>query len=168
MPIPYASVTDLAKYADSRMLARLGSDTDADGTVSDANAILAGALERASYEVRTYALRGGQYSSADLDSLQSAGDKTLVGLVCDIAVAILLARRMREVPEAMRMQLARANDTLAALRDGKVIFTGSTDIAGTKADAAQATIGIVSASQRGSMRMASDQPFFPPRRTVAY
>jgi len=150
------------------MLARLGSDTDADGVVSDANAILVAALERASYEVRTYAMRGGQYTAAQLDALQAGGDKSLVGLVCDIAVAILLARRMREIPESMRMQLSRANEMLAALRDGKQVFTGDSGVAGGAVEAGQAEISIVSASQRGSLRMASDQPFFPARRTVAY
>lgn len=169
MSIPYATVADLTKNVDERLLARLGSDTDEDGTVNDSNDILVGALTRASHEVRSFALRGGQYTSAQLDSLQTAGDGSLIGLVCDVALMVLLARRVRgEVPETLKMQLARANQTLIDLRDGKVIFAADSDVAGGKSAAGQATISIVTSTQRGSLNMMADQPFFPSRRTTSY
>jgi hypothetical protein len=161
MSIPYATVTEFSKVVDVRALAELGGDSDADSTVDANNAILTGALTRASHEVRSYALRGAQYSSADLDTLQAADDWSLKGLVCDIALGILIARRVGGIPDSVKDRLAKANQSLLDLRDGKIVFGG---LANVRADAGVPGVSVVSIPERERLGMATDQPFYPSRR----
>jgi hypothetical protein len=165
MPVPYADTNDFKLAFDERALKELGSDTDADGTVNSGNAIIQTALVRASDEVRTFTLRGGVYTAAQLDQIQSSGDWALKGLVCDIAFGILIARRGGAIPDSVAARLEKADRTLRDLRDGKLVF-GS--MAPTKLEASLPSVSVIPAQVRGNLGMASDQPFFPRRRTEEY
>ena len=147
---------------DERGLAELGSDTDDDGTVNSGNSILVTALEQASDDVRSYTLRGGIYTDADLDALQTAGDGTLKGLVCDLAAEICVARRFGQLPEAVKRRADMARTTLADLRSGARVFG---DFAESRVGASNPSISIISQTRRPNFRMTTDSEFFPPRLT---
>lgn len=165
MPVPYATVDQFLLSVDERLLANLGSDTNADGTVDDSNDIIVAALTRASHDVMSYALRGGNYTSAQLDALQTAEDWTLIGLVCDLAINALYARRGGEIPESVRNRVSSAMQTLLDLRDGKIVFSG---VADEKQAALVPEVQVISATVRGQSSMVSDSPFFPRRATSRY
>lgn len=163
MSIPYATVAEFLEAVDVRALAELGTDTDLDGTVNDSNVILLSALTRASHEVRGFVRRGGMYSSDDLDTLQAADDWSLKGLVCDIATGILIARRVGGMPDSWKDRLEKANMTLRDLRDGKQVF-GESNAA--KINAGKPSVSVIAISQRSILGMATDQQFYPQRRTT--
>lgn len=122
MPIPYASITQFLQSVDARVLAELSADSPESVGVGSSNTLVASALNRASYEVESFALRGNIYTQIDLDDLQTAEDWMLAGLVCDLALGILVGRRVGSYSDAVKERLGRASATLADLRDGKRVF----------------------------------------------
>lgn len=165
MPSPYATAAQFIANYDEVALRQLAGDDGTDGAVSLSNDIIDNALRRASDEVRSFTLRGGMYTDADLDALQTSGDLMLVGVVCDVAAGILYARRMADMPESVKARLAKADQTLRDLRAGGVVFG---DSAAERQDAGEPSLSIVSASARAKIGMVSDSPFFPGRRTEAH
>lgn len=161
MSIPYATTTDFALYVDVNALGELGTDTSSDNATSS---IVSAALEAASYDVQSYVLRGGVYTSDDLDTLQSDGDKTLKRTVCVLAAEILVARRLGDLPPSLKSMVEKANLTLIDMRDGKRVFG---DLATEHSDAMNPTVSFVSSAQRPKMRMTADSDFFAPRITEA-
>jgi len=162
MPVPYATVAQFVLSVDERLLEELGIDAEADGVVDNSNTIIVTALTRASHEVQTYALRGGLYTDADLDSLQTAGNWALVGVVCDLALGILLARRGGPFGDAVKDRMDKANAMLLDLRDGGRVFPISTNL-----DASKPSISVISQVQRGALGMVADSEFFPRRKYTA-
>lgn len=160
----YATVTQLGHHVDARTLAELASDNDADGTVSDANAVLMAAIRRASSDVESHALRGGRYSSTDLATACTDGDATLIGLTCDLAIAQIFARRAGVLPDVVKERFDAAKRTLGDLRDGRQVFAK----VGSAASAAAGTgdLTVISEAARGRMALASDSPFYPVRPTI--
>jgi len=163
MALPYADTDDFAKCFDIRALNELCSDTDADGSYSG-NSLLTEMLTQASYDIQTYALRGSVYTAEELDTIATAGDRSLVRLTCVLACEMLLIRRMGTIPDAIRREVDKAYGTLADLRDGKRVFG---QLADTKAAAVNPMVSFVSVSQRPNLRMTADSSFFPPRITEA-
>ena len=160
----YASVAQLIQHIDQRLLAQMTSDSGADAVVDGANTVLVGALERASSDVESYAMRGERYTVTDLELFEAAGDTTLIGLVCDLVVSELYARRGSDVPDAIRLRHDRAKATLKDLGEGKLVFG--------KSPAAQAAgvaqVKVIDAPTRLNMDMASDSRLFPVRRTRVF
>lgn len=162
MPVPYATVAQLVSTIDERLLAELGIDAEADGTVDQNNAILVAALTRASHEVQSFTLRGGVYTEADLDSMQASVNWALIGTVCDLAYGILVARRGGPFGDSVKDRVDKANSMLMDLRDGRRVFP-----IGSTVDASKPSLSVISQSQRGNLGMVADSEFFPRRRYTA-
>ena len=155
----YITVAELVEAHDLRTLQNLSSDTAADGTADESNTILLNAIERASADVQSYALRGGRYSASELDNLQTADDWSLKGLVVDLAVGYAFRRR-GIIPPDSQEQYEKALATLEDLRDGKQVFNDTGAIAAGKPSAV-----VITSTERSKLDLVADSPFFPPRRT---
>jgi len=158
----YITVAELVETHDTRPLGQLSSDSGAAATVDENNAKLLNAIERASADVESHALRGGRYSSTDLTDLQTADDWTLKGLVARLAIYYVYRRRGGPIPPDVESDRSSAKLDLEALRDGKMIFSDAGAIG-----AGRARPRIVSSGIRGELHLASDEPYFPQRRTSA-
>ena len=149
-------------YADARLLAELASDTNADGTVSSST-IITEALLRGGEEVASAATRSNSYTVTELEALATDGNALLRGLVADLALCYLFERRGGDVPESVKAKANRAQDALGALRDGKRVFAVDAN-----RQAGTASVSVISSATRGSLHMASDDSFYPPRQTQAW
>lgn len=162
MPVPYATIAQFKDAVDERLLEELGIDAEADGVVDGSNTIIVASLTRASHEIQSFALRGGMYTEADLDLLQSNTNWLLIGMTCDIAIGILMARRGGQFADAIRDRLDKANSMLAGLARGERVFPLSDTIS-----ASRPKVSIMSQQQRGALGMVADSEFFPRRKTGA-
>ena len=161
----YATASQLSDHIDTRLLAQLSSDDGTDGAINlTTNTALAAALERASSDVQSHVLRGQMYSSSDLDTLQTAEDTTLLGLVCDLTLFHLAVRRGGDISPAILERYRAAKDTLKALASGAQIFGLDTGAA----SAGTGQIKVINSNTRDNLNLVSDVQFFPPRRTQAY
>ena len=162
MPVPYATVDQFKDAVDERLLEELGIDAEADGVVDSNNTIIVASLTRASHEIQSFALRGGVYTTTDLDNLQADENWLLIGLTCDIAIGILMARRGGAFAEAIRDRMDKANSILVGLRSGDRVFPIADTI-----DASRPKLSILTQQQRGALGMVADSEFFPRRNTSA-
>lgn len=149
-------------YADQRLLAELATDTNSDGTISSST-IITESLLRAGEEVASSATRSNTYTVSELEALATDGNALLRGLVADLALCFLFERRGGDVPESVKAKANRAQEALGSLRDGKRVFA----VDGNRG-AGTASVAVITASTRGSLHMASDDSFYPPRRTQAW
>lgn len=159
MPVPYATTVQFKDAVDERLLEELGIDAEADGVVDPSNTIIMAALTRASHEIQSFALRGGVYTETDLDNLQAATNWLLIGLTCDIAIGILMARRGGAFAEAIRDRMDKANSILVGLRQGDRVFPIESTL-----EASRPKLSIMSQQQRGALNMVADSEFFPSRK----
>lgn len=155
----YVTIAQLITHIDERLLGQLTSDTGTAAAVDGTNTKLVAALERASSDVESYALRGESYKSADLAQLQTDGDATLTGLVADLVLWYLFKRRGGEIAPAVDEARERAYKSLEQLRDGARIFGKSLPAAA----AGKAETVVISQGDRLLLRMVSDEPYFPVR-----
>lgn len=127
---PYATGADLINSYDVRKIAELASDTGKPLTPGDIqniadnpgdNKIIVAALLRGSGDVEAAVLRGGRYSSLDLQALTGASQGTLKGLVCDLAFYHLRKRRYPDAEDFTGYK--EAKEMLESLRDGQEIFS---------------------------------------------
>lgn len=159
MPVPYATVAQFKEAVDERLLAELGIDAETDGVVDGSNVIIMSALTRASHEIQSFALRGGIYTESDLDNLQTSTNWMLIGVTCDLALGILLARRGGPFGDAIKDRVDKANSLLVDLRDGRRVFPNGSNI-----DASKPSLSIITQQQRGMLGMVADSEFFPRRK----
>lgn len=158
----YISASELAELIDDRWLKQWGSDDGTPLVAIDLTGAIGNAVERASADVESHALRGGRYTATHLLELQTADDWTLKGLVADLAVVHLAKSRMgRGLPDDIAELKTKCEKTLQDLRDGLRVFNLAEAIEGGKAK-----ISIIDAGDRTQLRMPSDEPFFRPRRTT--
>jgi phage gp36-like protein len=162
MPVPYATIAQFKDAVDERLLEELGIDAEADGVVDANNTIVMASLARASHEIESFTLRGGMYTTEDLDLLQSQANWLLIGITCDLAIGILMARRGGQFSDAIRDRLDKANSMLAGLARGERVFPLADTIS-----ASRPKVSIMSQQQRGALGMVADSEFFPRRRTGA-
>lgn len=162
MPVPYATIAQFKDAVDERLLEELGIDAEADGVVDANNTIVMASLTRASHEIESFALRGGMYTTTDLDLLQSQSNWLLIGITCDLAIGILMARRGGQFSDAIRDRLDKANSMLAGLARGERVFPLADTIS-----ASRPKVSIMSQQQRGALGMVADSEFFPRRKTGA-
>ena len=162
MPVPYATIAQFKDAVDERLLEELGIDAEADGVVDASNTIVMASLTRASHEIESFALRGGMYTTTDLDLLQSQSNWLLIGITCDLAIGILMARRGGQFSDAIRDRLDKANSMLAGLARGERVFPLADTIS-----ASRPKVSIMSQQQRGALGMVADSEFFPRRKTGA-
>lgn len=155
----YATESDLKLVCDTRLLAELATDTDVDDPLNGTSTVIVNALQRASSDVESHVLRGGRYDTARLSQMQTDGDQTLIGLVCDLAIVRLFNRRGFRLPPVWAEANDRAKQTLEDLGNGLLIFGKSTDAA----DAGTGEVDAIPGYSRSTLRLASDQDYFPPR-----
>ena len=158
----YITATELAESFDSRMIKQLSSYTGSPQSSVD-NSVVTNAIEKASAEVESYALRGGLYTTTHLSSLQSSDDWSLKTLVSTLTMKHLFRGKTGQIPPDMIAMVAEATATLEELREGKRVF--NLDVAHS---AGKAKAFVVSASVRGNLNMPSDSPYFPTRITQKY
>jgi len=118
----YATGTDCIKYFDARFIGDLLAD---DGTRVAAGSIAAdakmvAALEAASGEVESAALKGARYRVADLQAMTGMSLSLLKRTVCRLAIGALLWRRNPTGPKPE--MLADEEERLQALQMGIRIF----------------------------------------------
>jgi hypothetical protein len=155
----YITATELAESFDSRMIKQLSSYTGTPQSNVD-NTTVTNAIEKASAEVESFALRGGLYTAENLADLKTADDWTLKTLVATLTMKHLFRGKTGNIPPDMQAMVAEASQTLEELRDGKRIFNLATAITAGRAKA-----HVVSVSVRGNLNMPSDSAFFPDRIT---
>ena len=155
----YITAAEMAESFDSRIILQLSSYSGTPAS-SVTNSVTANAIEKASAEVETYALRGGFYTTTNLTDLQTADDWALKGLVATLAMKFLYLGKTGNMPPDMDQATAKAEQMLEDLRAGKRVFNLDTVHA-----AGRASPHVVSMSVRGQINAASDQRFFPQRRT---
>ena len=107
---------------DSRVLGQLITDN---GIAADEAAVLASnvtaqALEDASGDVVSFAVKGGRYSETDLAALTGNGKAYLERLVCNLALYYLVLRR--GLPVDKYPQVLDALDALEKLSQGHLVF----------------------------------------------
>ncbi|QDP48618.1 MAG: hypothetical protein Unbinned97contig1000_3 [Prokaryotic dsDNA virus sp.] len=158
----YITATELAESFDSRMIKQLSSYTGSPQSSVD-NSVVTNAIEKASAEVESYALRGGLYTTTHLSSLQSSDDWSLKTLVSTLTMKHLFRGKTGQIPPDMIAMVAEATATLEELREGKRVF--NLDVAH---NAGKAKAFVVSASVRGNLNMPSDSKYFPTRITQKY
>ena len=158
----YITQAELRESFDIRMISQLAKyDGDPDDGTS--NAAVANAIEKASAEIQSYALRGDRYTADDLDTIHDADDWTLKGLCSTLTMKHLFRGKAATAPPDVVAMIGEATTTLESLGDGKRIFNYA-----TTADAGKAKVSIVSTQTRAYIGLVSDAPFFPQRRDRAY
>lgn len=115
----YATIADFQARYDVRLIAQLSDDGNS-GVVNSAN--IQPLLEDGKYEIITSCLRGSIYTAAQLDALVASGDTVLVRLNCDLALKMLVSRRVGGIPTALTAIVKAADEFLDALRSGKRVL----------------------------------------------
>lgn len=125
--IPFASVEDMLRRYDRRIIARLVSDTGSpvdENSLGD-NAVLLSLLKEASAIVESYAYKGMRYTRDDLVAIYQSNTvsrELLVGLVCALTMHLLWRRRGDpavnttsdwEIVNGMLRQLERGDNVFA-------------------------------------------------------
>lgn len=151
----------LALYVDERILLELASDDNTDGTIL-ADTVTA-AIKRAGEEIASAATRSNIYTVANLETLATANDGLLEGLVSDLTLCFLFERRGGEVPEVVKAKASRASMCLSDLRDGKRVFANQTN-----RDAGLPSVSVIAVQTRGSLAMSADSSFFPVRNSKVF
>ena len=159
----YITVAELIESFDSRMLSQLCSYSGAPGTMNESNAIALNAIEKASAEIESYALRGGIYTSGDLTTIQSNDDWTLKSLCSTLSVKHLFRGKATSAPPDVVAMIAESKETLEALSSGKRIFNYDNAVTGGKA-----AVKVMRNQTRGQINMVSDSDFFPDRPDRVY
>ncbi len=158
----YITQTELRESFDIRMISQLAAY---DGTPNDStsNSIVANAIEKASAEIQSYALRGNRYTTGNLDDIHTADDWTLKGLCATLTIKHLFRGKAATAPPDVVAMIGEATATLESLGDGKRIFNFD-----TAASAGKAKVSVVATQTRGNINMVSDSQFFPTRQDRKY
>lgn len=157
----YITVAELELGFDSRLLAQLSSDNNVPAAVNEGNDVLQHAIDRASADIESAALRGERYSLEDLVDLRDDDDFTLKGLAIDLAKLHLYEIRGWPHDDLVARIQERALKMIEALANGSRIFRDSPSAA-----AGVPEVHLVPASRRARTLMVSDSAFFPPARTL--
>tara|TARA_R110002012_G_scaffold45845_2_gene121556 strand:- start:34 stop:525 length:492 start_codon:yes stop_codon:yes gene_type:complete len=158
----YLTQLELRESFDIRMISQLASY---DGSPSDSssNTVVANAIEKASAEIQSYALRGERYTSDDLDTIHTADDWSLKGLCAALTIKHLFRGKATSAPPDVTAMIEEATATCEALGKGERVFNLS-----TAASAGKAAVKVVSSANRGRINMVSDSEYFPTRQDRAY
>tara|TARA_R110002012_G_scaffold307268_1_gene512626 strand:+ start:567 stop:1061 length:495 start_codon:yes stop_codon:yes gene_type:complete len=159
----YITVAELIESFDSRMLKQLCSYSGSPGTMNESNTIALNAIEKASAEIQSYALRGGLYSTGALDTIKTDDDWTLKSLCCSLTVKHLFRGKAANAPPDVVAMIGEATATLEALSTGKRIFNYT-----TSPDAGKAAVKVMRNQTRGQINMVSDSDYFPDRADRVY
>jgi hypothetical protein len=154
---------DFIRYADERLLKELAKDDNTDATTLVGNDVITYALLRGGEEIAAAATIGNVYTVTDLETLGTANNAFLQGLVADLALCYLFERRGGDVPESVKAKANRAAGILNDIRDGKRVFAITSN-----RDAGVAQLSIVNSLVRQQLGMTADDAFFPARQTRPY
>ena len=160
----YLTIAELKESFDTRMLGQLCSYSGTPVTLSDeSNAVALNAIEKASGEIQSYALRGERYTSENLDTIYAADDWSLKGLCATLTVKHLFRGKATSAPPDVQAMIDEATATCEALGKGERVFNLS-----TAASAGKAAVKVVNNATRGRINMVSDSEYFPTRQDRAY
>tara|TARA_R110002020_G_scaffold26072_11_gene84401 strand:+ start:839 stop:1336 length:498 start_codon:yes stop_codon:yes gene_type:complete len=160
----YITIAELKESFDSRMLGQLASYSGTPDALGDeTNTVVLNAIEKASAEIQSYALRGSRYSTDQLDTLKTNDDWTLKGLCCTLTIKHLFRGKATSAPPDVIAMIAESQASLEALSGGSKIFNDS-----DSASAGKAAVKVVSNNIRGRLNMVSDMSFFPDRQDRVY
>lgn len=160
----YITIAELKESFDSRMLGQLASYSGTPDALSDeTNAVALNAIEKASAEIQSYALRGNRYTADNLDTIHAADDWTLKGLCATLTVKHMFRGKATQAPPDVVSMIEEAKELCEALGSGGRIFNFDTAASGGKA-----AVKIISSNTRGKINLASDQQFFPDRQDRTY
>lgn len=123
--MPYATAADFVQRFDERTVKDLVSDSGAPASDLTSNTTLAALLSEASGRVNAAIRAGAVYTQDNLASLIAQEDEDtamLVGVTCDIAMALLLRRRPERFEASMQLLKQIDTDFLDPLRRGERIF----------------------------------------------
>jgi phage gp36-like protein len=160
----YITIAELKESFDSRMLGQLASYSGTPDALGDeSNTVVLNAIEKASAEIQSYALRGNRYTADNLDTIKTDDDWTLKGLCATLTVKHLFRGKATQAPADIVQMIEEAKGLCEALGSGDRIFNFDTAASGGKA-----AVKIISAHNRGRFSLASDQQFFPERLDRKY
>ena len=134
----YATDEQLTQRYDERTIKDLLSDDGTTLTTLTGNAKLTALLAEASGRINSAVRMGAQYTQTQLAALITQDDEDtalLVGLCCDITMALLLRRRPEKFKTAMGMLTEIDKNFLEPLRTGTHVF--DIDVRGDAAAIAQ-------------------------------
>lgn len=159
----YATVADWRSRYDEREIAQLVSDSGTPVALAglDTDDVALEILQDAEGEVIAALLAGGRYTTTDLTGLATAGEALLKRLICDLAMTMLMERRLEYDPEKYAAREKRVQDRLNDLRDGKNVFGLPAEI-----EAGQVALGTPSLVQRTQQTLIRDRTknYFPANR----
>jgi|TARA_R100000501_G_C2621970_1_gene115227 hypothetical protein len=156
----YITTAELVESFDDRMVKQLVSYDGTPETDLTTNAAALNAIEKASAEVESFAMRGGLYTAQNLSDLKDADDWSLKSLTSTLTMKHLFRGKTGNIPPDMQAMVAEATQTLEDLRDGKRVFNLS-----TTHGAGKASVHVISSNVRGNLNMPSDSKYFPTRQT---
>jgi hypothetical protein len=156
------SNANFERYVDARLLAELASDNNTDGTVAS-SVIITEALLRAGEEIASAATRSRAYTTTEIETLATDGNAMLRGLVADLALCYLFERRGGDVPESVKAKANRSQTTMEDIRDGKKVFAVDAN-----REAGLPKVAMILPTVRGSLKLAADSDFYPPRQNQVY
>lgn len=162
----YISTNELIESFDERLVFQLASYTGtpvASSSALSTNTTALNAIEKASAEVESFALRGGLYTALNLTDLQTADDWSLKSLVATLTMKHLFRGKTGNLPPDMAAMVGEASQTLEDLREGKRVFNLA-----TTHTAGKASVQVISSTVRGNLNMPSDSMYFPDRQTRKY
>lgn len=125
----YASVADLLQRYDFRDIGGLVSDDNREASPVDlatvgtpGNSIAQACLDDASGDIEAALFSSGRYTELDLTSLTGNSLSYLKRITCDIAMALIYARRPLYDPDKYKMAMETAESHLERLRKGENVF----------------------------------------------
>lgn len=158
----YAEPDDLFERFDWREIGEAVSDENNRGTLAElqADSKVLTALSDASGEVESALIVGGNYTVDQLGELSGNSLSRLKHIVCQIAMANIMARRSGGNLERYETLLKLANETLDRLRKGENIL----NLPG-KAEAGAPQVGGYSTLQIQNLNLVRDRTrnYFPQR-----
>lgn len=165
----YATPNDLINRKSAETIGALVSDSGTEATESDlidplttGGERVQAALDSAAGMIEAAVLKGGRYSTVDLAGLTGNSAAFLVMIECEIAMAILFARKPMYAADDYKAAMEMQDMFLSQLRKGETIFNVTANIdAGTPSYAAPS---VVEVQQLGLIRDIA-RPYYPARRS---
>ena len=154
----YITQSELRESFDIRMISQLAS-YDGSPDTGTSNTIVANAIEKASAEIQSYALRGNRYTTDDLTTIKGNDDWTLKGLCATLTMKHLFRGKAATAPPDVIAMIGEASATLESLGSGERVFNFD-----TAASAGKASVSVITNQTRGYLNMVSDSNFFPTRQ----
>jgi phage gp36-like protein len=157
----YATASQVIARFDVRELGQLAVDDNTELTSGGlaSSARLQACIDDATADIDDALRSGYRYTSAELASLSSASNKTLIRICADLTLAYMYRARGRMPSEYHQRAIDDTKARLNDLRDGKTVLHGSTNQDVTTKTTVPTT------SERSDLGMMSDSSHFRSRRS---